>query len=135
MYIERLPYKSQRKITSKCRIGETYFTSISFIEGKLSSNHPKNMNFVQKDTKELVYVLITVGTIISGGEAVFFDRVKTYDLGNITHSLKHSYGRMIFGLLIVSSIRLSLKSTQSSNIFYSYKKNICVFLLPLVLVL
>ena len=71
MYIERLPYKSQRKITSKCRIGETYFTSIPFIEGKISSNHPKNMNFVQKDTKELVYVLITVGTIISGGEAVF----------------------------------------------------------------
>ena len=42
---------AKKKIPSKCRNGETCFTSISVIGGKLFSNHPKNINHVYKDTK------------------------------------------------------------------------------------
>ena len=35
---------------------------------------------------------------ISGGETVFYERVKSYDLRNIAHVLKRLHGRMIFGL-------------------------------------
>ena len=44
---------------------------MAVICGKLYSNHPKNMNHVHKETKDLVYVIITVGKDISGGDTVF----------------------------------------------------------------
>ena len=49
------------------------------------------MNNVNKDIKDLVSVTIT------GGKTVFYDRVKTSDLGSRSHILKHLHGRMIFG--------------------------------------
>ena len=55
------------------------------------------MNHVHKDTKYLVSVIITVGKDISGGETVFYDGVKTSDLGSRAHILKHLHGIMIFG--------------------------------------
>ena len=39
------------------------------------------MNHVHKDTKYLVSVIITLGKNISGGETMFYDGVKTSDLG------------------------------------------------------
>ena len=45
----------------------------------------------------MVSVIITVGKYISGGDTVFYDRVKTYDLGSRSHILKSLHGRMIFG--------------------------------------
>ena len=71
---------------------------MAVIGGKLYSKHPKNMNHVHKDAKDLVSVIITMSKDISGGEAVFYDGVKTSDLGSRSHILKHLYGRMIFGL-------------------------------------
>ena len=44
----------------------------------------------------MVYVIITVGKYISGGDTMFYDGVKTYYLGSISHILKHLHGRMIF---------------------------------------
>ena len=48
---------------------------------KLYRNHPKNINHVHKDTKDLVPVIITLGKNISGGDTVFYDGDKTSDLG------------------------------------------------------
>ena len=47
------------------------------------------MNHVHKDAKYLVSIIITVGKYISGGDTVFYDGVKTSDLGNRFHTLKH----------------------------------------------
>ena len=53
-----------------------YFTSMDVIGGKLYSNHPKNLNHVHKDTKDLVSVIIKLGKNISGGDTVFNNGVK-----------------------------------------------------------
>ena len=43
-------------------------------------------------------VIITLVDNISGGDTVFYDGVKTSDLGNRAYALKHLHGRIIFGL-------------------------------------
>ena len=48
---------------------------MDLIGGKLYSNHPKNLNHIHKDAKDLVYVIITVGKYIIGGDTVFYDGV------------------------------------------------------------
>ena len=40
---------------------------------------------------------MTVGKVISGGDTVFYEEVKTSDFGSRAHILKFSHGRMIFG--------------------------------------
>ena len=70
---------------------------MAVIVGRLYSNHPKNMNHVHKDSKDLVSVIINLGGNISGGGTVFYDGVKTSDLGSRAYVLKHLHGRMIFG--------------------------------------
>ena len=55
------------------------------------------MKHLNKYTKDLLSVIINLGTNISGGNTVFYDWVKTYDLGNIPHDLKYLHGRIIFG--------------------------------------
>ena len=67
------------------------------IGGRLYSNHPKNLNHVNKDSKGSVSVIINLGGNISGGDTVFYDGVKTSDLGSRAHELQHLHGRMIFG--------------------------------------
>ena len=71
---------------------------MDIIGGKLCSNHPKNLNSVHKYNKDLVSVIITVRKDISGRDTVFYDGVKTSDLGSRARILKHLHGRMIFGL-------------------------------------
>ena len=70
---------------------------MAVIGGKLFSNHHKNLNHVHKDSKDLVSVIIILGKNISGGDTVFYDGVKTSDLGSRAHVLKILHGRMIFG--------------------------------------
>ena len=60
---ERKIGDGKKKLPSKCRIGETIFTSMDVIGGKLYSNHRKNLNHVHKGTKYLVSVIITLGKI------------------------------------------------------------------------
>ena len=55
------------------------------------------MNHVHKDTKDLLYFIITLGNNIIGGGTVFYDGVKKYDLVNIYRVLKKLHVRMIFG--------------------------------------
>ena len=74
-----------------------YFTSVAVIGGRLFSNHPKNLNHVNNNSKYLVSVIITLGTDISVGDTFFNDGMKTSDLGSRAHILKHLHGRMIFG--------------------------------------
>ena len=74
--------------------------------GRIFSNHPKNMNLLHKDSKDLVSVIITLGKNISGGDTVFYDGVKKYDLGSTSHVLKHLHGRMIFGPFETNSMKL-----------------------------
>ena len=89
--------KAKKIPPSTCRIGETIFTSMAIIGGKLYHNHPKNLNHVHKDTKDLVSVIITLCKDISGGDIVFYDGVKSSDFGSRSHILKHLHGRMVFG--------------------------------------
>ena len=51
---------AKEKIPSQYRIGKMIFSAISDIRGELYSNHPKNMNHVHKETKDLVSVIITL---------------------------------------------------------------------------
>ena len=89
--------KGKEMLPSTCRIGGNLFTSMAVIGGKLYSYNHKNLNHVHKDSKYLVSVIITLGKYISGGETVFYDWVKTSDLGSRAHILKHLRGIMIFG--------------------------------------
>ena len=69
---------------------------MAVIGGRLVSNHHKNLNHVHKDSNNLVYFIITLGENISGGDTVFYDGVKTSDLGIRSHILKFLHERMIF---------------------------------------
>ena len=79
---------------------------MAVIGRKLYSNHPKNLNHVHKDSKDLVYVIITLGGIISGGNIVFYDGFKTSDLWSRSHVLNNLHGRMIFGTFEKKSMKL-----------------------------
>ena len=70
---------------------------MAVIGGRLYRNHPKNLNHMHKDLKDLVSVNITLGKDIIGGDTVFYDGVKSCDFGNRAHILKYSHGRMVFG--------------------------------------
>ena len=70
---------------------------MAVIGGKLYRNHPKHLNHVHKDTKDLVSVIMTLGKYICGGDTVFYDGVKPSDFGSRAHILKHLHGRMVFG--------------------------------------
>ena len=66
------------------------------IVSRLFRNHAKNLNHVHKDSKYLVYVIITLRKNISEGDTVFYDRLNSSDLGSRSHVLKHLNGRTIF---------------------------------------
>ena len=70
---------------------------MAVIGGRLYRNHPKNINHMHKDVKDLVSVITTLGKGIIGGDTMFYDGVKSCEFGNRAHILKHSHGRMVFG--------------------------------------
>ena len=70
---------------------------MSVISGKLYINQPKNLNHVYNGSKDMVSVIIPLGKGIRGEYTVFYDGVKTSDLGSRAHILKHLHGRIIFG--------------------------------------
>ena len=80
--------KAKEILPSTCRIGETIFTSMAVIGGKLYHNQPKNLNHVHKNIKYLVSVIIILGKYISGEDTVFYDEVKSSDFGSRAHILK-----------------------------------------------
>ena len=56
------------KNISQIRIGGMCFTSIDIIGGNIYSINTKNMNHVHKYSKDLMSVIIILGTNISGGD-------------------------------------------------------------------
>ena len=61
------------------------FTPMAIIGEKLFRNHPKNLNHVHRDSKDLLFVIITLGENIREGDTMFYDGVKTSDLGSRAH--------------------------------------------------
>ena len=94
---ERKLEKAKEILPSIFRIGETIITYVAVIGGRLFSNHQKNMNHEHKDSKDLISVIITLRGNISGGGTVFYDGLKTSDLGSGANGFKHLHGGMIFG--------------------------------------
>ena len=76
----------------KFQICKTYFTSIPTIGGKLYSNHTKDMENVKKGVSDY-----NTGKNVSGGVSVFNDGVIYIGLVNISHNIKHLYGRCFVG--------------------------------------
>ena len=76
----------------------------------------QNMNHVQKYSKNLVSVIINLGTNISEGDTVFYDRVKQTYLVKISHVLKHLHDRRIIGPFERLFHESFLERAQSSNI-------------------
>ena len=89
--------KAKEIITKQCRIGDTCLTSSATIGGNLCTRHVKNLNHVHKDSKDLLLVIITLGTDVNGGETVFNDGENMNDIGKRAHVLKHSHGRCVIG--------------------------------------
>ena len=67
------------------------------IGGNLYTRHAKNLNYVHKDSKDLMSVIIILGTDVHGGETVFYDGENMNDIGKRAHLLKHSHGRCVIG--------------------------------------
>ena len=84
---ERKIEKAKKILLSTCRIGGDIFTFMAVIGGRLFSDNHKNLNHVHKDSKYLDSVIITLGKYISGGDTVFYDGVKSSDLGSRAHVL------------------------------------------------
>ena len=53
--------KAKVKTPKQCRIGDACFTSLANIWGNLLTIHPKNLNHVHKDSKDLLSVTIILG--------------------------------------------------------------------------
>ena len=64
-------------------------TTIPIIWEKHHRNTLKNTNHVQKDSEDLVSIITTLGTYISGGDKVFNNRVKQTDFGKRAHILRN----------------------------------------------
>ena len=83
--------------TNECRIGDTCFTSLPTIGGNLYTRHANNLNHVHEDSKDIMSVIIIMGTYVHGGETVFFYGETLHDVGKRAHVLKHSHGRCVIG--------------------------------------
>ena len=81
----------------QCRIVNTCFIFVAVIGGRLFRNSPKNHKYVHKGKKDLLSVIITLGTNVSGRDKVFIDGVIMYNLVLRVHILKHFNGRCITG--------------------------------------
>ena len=89
--------KATEKIPKQFIIGDTCFTPLENIGGNSFIRHPKNLNHVHKDSKDLLPVIIILGINFHGGETVFYDGDKMNDIGKRAHVLKHSYVRCVVG--------------------------------------
>ena len=89
--------KAKQIIPKECRIDDTYFTSLPNIGGNLYTRHVKNLNHVHKDSKDILPVIIILGTDVNGGEIVFNDEENMNDIVKIAHVLKYSHGRCVIG--------------------------------------
>ena len=89
--------KAKENIPKECRISDTCFMSLATIGDNLYTRHAKNNNHVHKYSKDILSVIIILGTDVNCGETVFYDGESMNDIGKIAHVLKHSHGRCTVG--------------------------------------
>ena len=70
---------------------------MSTIGGNLYTRHAKNINHVHKYSKDILSVIIILGTYVNGGEAVFYDGDNMNDIVKKAHVLNHSHGMCVVG--------------------------------------
>ena len=68
----RIMNQAKSMIPVEFRISDTCFTTLATIEGNLYKRHLKNLNHLHKESKDLLSVIIILGTDVHGGETVFF---------------------------------------------------------------
>ena len=73
--------KAKEKIPKQFRIGDTCFTSLTIIGANLFTRNPTNLNHVQRDSNDLLSVMIILGTDLHGGKTVLYDGDKMNDIG------------------------------------------------------
>ena len=71
--------------------------SFATIGGNLYTRHANNPNNLNRDSKDLLSVIIILGTGVNGGKPVFYDGDNMNDIGRREHVLKHSHGRCVIG--------------------------------------
>ena len=84
-------------IPKEYRIGDTCFTSLATIGGNLYTRHVKNLNHVHKYSKDLLLVIIVLGTYVNGGETFFYDEENINDTVKRAYVLKHAHRRFVIG--------------------------------------
>ena len=89
--------KAKEKIPKQFKIGDTCFTSLATIGVDLFTRHPKNCNHAQKYSKDLMSVIIILGTNFHGGKKIYYYEEKMNNIEKIAHVLKHSHGRCVVG--------------------------------------
>ena len=70
---------------------------MAIIGDNLYTRHVKNINHVHKDSKDILLVIIILGTDVNGGETVFNDGKNMNDIRKRAYVLKHSQGRCVIG--------------------------------------
>ena len=70
-YLGRIMEEAKLMIPKECRIGDTCLTSLASIGGYLYTRHLKNLNYVLKDSKDPLSVIIILGTDVNDGETIF----------------------------------------------------------------
>ena len=93
----RIMKQAKMMIPKEFIIGDTCFTSLTTIGGNLYTRHVNNLNHVHKDSKDILSVIIILGTDFNGGETVFYDGENMNDIGKRAHILKHLHGRCVIG--------------------------------------
>ena len=62
---------------------------MSTIGGNLFTRHPKSLNHVHKDSKNIMSVIIILETNVHADEIGFYDGENMKDIGKRAHVLKH----------------------------------------------
>ena len=70
----RIMEEAKVMIPKECRIGDTCFASLANIGGNLYTRHVNNPNNVHKVSKDLLSVIIILGTDVNGDKKGFYDR-------------------------------------------------------------
>ena len=122
--LDKCTRTAKEKILSQCRIREICLTPMRVIGGKCYSNNPKNMNNINKEINDLVSVIITMVTNISGGNTVFYEGVKNTDITKISHVLNHLHGRIIMGPFERFFHEVYLWRGQRAAILFTLLKNV-----------
>ena len=116
--------KAKEMIPKECRIVDTCFTSLATMGGNLYITNAKNINNIHKDSKDLLSVIIILGTYVNDGEIVFNDRVNMYDIGKRSHVLNHLHGRSVIGSFDEISHQGSIWTSHTVVLSFIFHKSI-----------